>query len=116
MFFITSGKKVLPAAPSPAPRVTFSPAVRQGAGPVGEAADEDVEGDDGLVELPAEEVEAVEWPEPPPDVESDLLPQPPSSMTAERSTTAASEGFFTSQVSSRAGRIMRANARVGVGE
>src|SRR5436190_16243531 len=91
-FLIISGKNVLPAAPSPGPSVTFNPDVRQGPGPLGEAADDDVEGADGL---PADELADEELFEPLSEVESELEPQPPSSRSAAPSTTTVDEGFFT---------------------
>ena len=93
-FFINSGKNVLPAAPSPGPRVILSPDVRQGAGPEGEAEDvEDVA--DELDEEAAEELVAAELLDPPPAVESVSFPQPPSSRSAAASRTTVSEGFVT---------------------
>jgi hypothetical protein len=82
---------VLPAAPSPVPRLTFSAEVRHGAGPAGEdAADEDEELDDEGVAVDDDEEPIA----PSPAVESELEPQPPSSRVAASSAT-ASEGFFT---------------------
>jgi hypothetical protein len=114
-FLTTSGKNVLPAAPSPDPRATLSPLVRHCGTPAGEleaddADDGEAEDDEGLpdAELAADEVLA-----PPLDADWDLLPQPPRSNTAAKTSATAGEGFFTAQVSGRTDAKMRGKARVG---